>query len=95
MQSPTEANGENGTVNRATFASMTLFYLSSMDLQAGPSKMQRHENTTRRDEQRPFNYDLVRMSSAIESGSITLPRGQNHAERKEWIRAQLAKLDTL
>jgi len=57
--------------------------------------MQRNEDTARRNEPARFNYDLARMSSAIESGSITLPRGQNHAERKEWIRAQLAKLDTL
>lgn len=57
--------------------------------------MQRHEDTTRPNEPVRFNYDLDRMSSAIASGSITLPRGQNHAERKEWIRAQLAKLDTL
>jgi len=57
--------------------------------------MQRHESTTRRNEPVQFNFDLARMTSAIESGSITLPRGQSHAERKEWIRAQLAKLDTL
>lgn len=56
--------------------------------------MNTNDNVSRPSEPSRFNYDLARMSSAVASGTISLPRGLTHSERKEWIRKQLAQLTT-
>lgn len=41
-----------------------------------------------------FNFDLERMSTAINSGTISFPRkGMSHRERNEWIQLKLSQLD--
>lgn len=41
-----------------------------------------------------FNFDIERMSTAIDSGTLSFPRkGMSHRERNEWIQSKLSQLD--
>lgn len=40
-----------------------------------------------------FNFDLERMKDSIESGTITLPRGQTHEQRKSYVSDILARME--
>lgn len=78
----------------ATFVSMTLYQIEFYGPSTRAIIMNTNDNVSRPIEPSRFNYDLARMSSAVASGTISLPRGLTHAERKEWIRKQLAQLNT-
>lgn len=41
----------------------------------------------------PVNFDLDRIKASLESGTISLPRGQTASERREWLRAKLKEID--
>lgn len=45
------------------------------------------------DQDPPFNFELERMKESIESGTITLPRGQTGEERRAFLRERLAEID--
>lgn len=41
----------------------------------------------------PVNFDLERMKASLASGTITLPRGMSHEERREWLTKRLEEID--
>lgn len=41
----------------------------------------------------PVNFDLERMKASLASGTITMPPGMSHEERREWLRKRLEELD--
>lgn len=41
----------------------------------------------------PVNFDLERMKASLASGTITMPMGMSHEERREWLRTRLEELD--
>ena len=57
--------------------------------------MQKHTSEITKNNAPPvFNFDLDRMTAAVNSDTISFPRkGMSHQERKEWIRAKLSQLD--
>lgn len=44
-------------------------------------------------EEPQFNFDLEQMTKAINSGTISLPRGLTGEERREFIRKRLEEID--
>jgi len=42
-----------------------------------------------------FNFDLEKMKSSIESGTISLPPKLNHQERMDFIKKELEKIDKI
>ncbi|CAI8999170.1 hypothetical protein EMIT0196MI5_90158 [Pseudomonas sp. IT-196MI5] len=56
--------------------------------------MHRSQMDTSRKNAGKFNFDLQRMTAALEGGTISFPRGQTHEERIEWIREKLREIDT-
>lgn len=41
----------------------------------------------------PFNFDLDKMTEALNSGTISFPPGLTGEERREFIRKRLAEID--
>lgn len=42
-----------------------------------------------------MTFDIERLQKAINSGTITLPTGMTHQERREYVRRELEKLQDL
>lgn len=45
------------------------------------------------DQDPPFNFNLERMQAALNSGTISFPRGLTGEERREFIRKRLEDID--